>query len=181
MQNRGKLPSLPVRIRLMLTDLVIRPAKADDAPAIWHILKPVIREGRTYPISQNITEKDALAYWFSTAHQVFVATINQDILGTFYIRPNQAGAGSHVANCGYMTAPNARGKGIAKAMCEQSQKIAKECGYTAIQFNFVIATNIGAIGLWQKLGFEIMGRLPEVFNHPEQGLVDALVMFKKLS
>jgi ribosomal protein S18 acetylase RimI-like enzyme len=111
---------------------------------------------------------------------VFVATNGLNTLGTYYIRPNNTGGGAHVANCGYITAPKARGKGLARAMCIHSQKHAKSTGYTAMQFNFVIATNIGAIRLWEKLGYETAGRLPKAFCHPKQGMVDALVMFKAL-
>ena len=164
----------------MTSEIVIRPAHAADETAIWDILEPVIRSGSTYPFPIDTNKADALSYWFSPSHHVFVATMDQKILGTYYIRPNQAGTGSHVANCGYMTAPKARGKGIARSMCVHSQTIAKASGYKAMQFNFVIATNVGAIGLWQKLGFETKGRLPHVFDHPTQGMVDALIMFKKL-
>ena len=85
-----------------------------------------------------------------------------------------------MCNCGYITAPAARGRGVARAMCEHSQRVARELGYTAMQFNFVVTSNEGAIALWQKLGFETVGRLPKAFRHPKLGLVDALVMFKSL-
>lgn len=160
--------------------LSIRPAHAADAEAIWHILKPVIRAGDTYTFPQDMTEQAALAYWFSDSHHVFVAASNDKTIGTYYIRPNQAGPGAHIANCGYMTSPEARGKGVARTMCIHSQKVAWANGYTAIQFNFVVVTNIYAIRLWEKLGFETIGRLPKVFDHPTEGMVDALVMFKKL-
>ncbi len=160
--------------------LSIRLATVPDSKAIWHILKPVIRAGDTYTFPIDMSEKAALAYWFSNDHQVFVTTKADKIIGTYYIRPNQAGPGDHIANCGYITSPEARGKGVARAMCIHSQEIARTSGYSAIQFNFVVVTNIYAIRLWEKLGFETVGRLPEVFNHPKEGMVDALVMFKKL-
>lgn len=161
-------------------DIIIRPTNNADAEAIWNILKPVIRAGDTYTFPQDMSEQAALAYWLANSHQVFVATINDKIIGTYYIHPNNTGGGAHIANCGYMTSPEARGKGIARAMCIHSQEIARASGYKAIQFNFVVVTNIYAIKLWKNLGFETVGRLPEVFNHPDQGMVDALVMLKKL-
>ncbi len=103
-----------------------------------------------------------------------------EIVGTYYIKTNQIGPGSHVCNCGYMVTSKKRDKGIATAMCAQSHKIARELAYQAMQFSFVAASNQGAIRLWNKLGYETVGRLPKAFNHPEKGYIDALVMFKWL-
>lgn len=110
----------------------------------------------------------------------YVAEEDGLILGTYYIKTNQQGPGSHVCNCGYMVGSAARGRGLATAMCEHSQRVAVEMGYKAMQFNFVAASNEGAVRLWQKLGFEIAGRLPGAFDHPARGYVDALVMYKWL-
>lgn len=158
----------------------IRLATTPDRDAIWAILEPIIRAGETYPLPRDMTRDDALAYWLADSHETFVAIVNQVILGTYYIRPNNLGAGNHIANCGYMVSPFARGKGIARAMCKHSLDYAKTRDYTGVQFNFVIANNQHAVTLWSSLGFKIMCRLPQVFNHPKQGMVDALVMFKQL-
>ncbi|WP_239059390.1 GNAT family N-acetyltransferase [Alteromonas hispanica] len=112
--------------------------------------------------------------------KTFLFENNGEVLGTYYLKTNQAGPGQHVCNCGYMVAESARGKGLATAMCEHSQKVAKELGYKAMQFNFVASTNEGAVRLWQKLGYDIVGRLPNAFNHPTKSYVDALVMYKWL-
>jgi ribosomal protein S18 acetylase RimI-like enzyme len=112
--------------------------------------------------------------------KTFVAHEEGKILGTYYLKTNQAGPGSHVCNCGYMVSSTARGRGLATAMCEHSQKVAVALGYKAMQFNFVATSNAGAVRLWTKLGFETVGRLPSAFNHPSQGYVDALVMYKWL-
>ena len=112
--------------------------------------------------------------------KTFVAEDEGELLGTYYIKTNQQGPGSHVCNCGYMVSSAARGRGIATAMCQHSQIVAIELGYQAMQFNFVASTNEGAVRLWRKLGFEIVGRLPGAFKHPSIGYVDALVMYKWL-
>jgi ribosomal protein S18 acetylase RimI-like enzyme len=109
-----------------------------------------------------------------------VAEREGEILGTYYLKTNQAGGGAHVCNAGYMVAEAARGQGIARAMCVHSQDEARELGYLAMQFNFVVETNRGAIALWQSLGFETVGHLPRAFRHPQAGLVDARVMYKWL-
>jgi GNAT superfamily N-acetyltransferase len=126
-----------------------------------------------------MTREEALAYWFAPAHEVFVADGGGEILGTYYLRENQSG-GADVANCGYMTAPAATGRGIARAMCAHSIARAKERGFRAMRFNFVVATNERAVLLWQSLGFDIVERLPNAFRHPKLGAVDALVMHRAL-
>lgn len=161
-------------------DLTIRPVRDDDRDALWPILRDVIRPGDTYAIDPAASREDMLHLWCDMPAASYVAERDGVILGTYYIKTNQQGGGSHVCNCGYITAPAAQGQGIARAMCEHSQDAARALGYEAMQFNFVVASNVGAIALWTKLGFETVGRLPRAFRHPEQGLMDALVMFKWL-
>jgi ribosomal protein S18 acetylase RimI-like enzyme len=160
--------------------VLIRRAEERDRPAIWRIVEPVIREGCTYTLPLDASEEEALRYWFGPAHEVFVAESEGEVLGTYFIKPNQAGGGSHVANCGYMTAPWAERRGIARAMCAHSLDYAKTRGYRAMQFNFVVSTNERAVRLWQDFGFQIIGHLPQAFRHPRLGFVDALVMFRSL-
>ena len=158
----------------------IRPATPDDDNAIWRVIEPAMRAGETYPIPRDVTRADALAYWRSPGHEVFVAQNGGEIEGTYYLRPNQRGGGAHVCNCGYIVAPAATGRGVARVMCAHSLEHAKARGFTAMQFNFVIASNERAVRLWQSMGFAIVGRLPGAFAHPRLGLVDALVMTRTL-
>jgi ribosomal protein S18 acetylase RimI-like enzyme len=160
--------------------LVIRPATNADEAALWRILEPVIRAGETYPLPRDMSREAALAYWRAPAHAVFAAEQGSEILGTYYLRANQVGGGGHVANCGYMTAQDAIGRGVATAMCRHSLAEAKARGFRAMQFNLVISSNARAVRLWQHCGFEIVGRLPEVFEHPRLGYVDAFVMLRRL-
>jgi ribosomal protein S18 acetylase RimI-like enzyme len=157
----------------------IRPAAGDD-DAIWAILEPILRAGEAYALPRDWSRDEALAFWGAPAHAVFVAQEAGEILGTYYLRPNHRGGGAHVANCGYATHPLARGRGIARAMCAHSLELAQRQGFTAMQFNFVVATNEPAVALWKSLGFDIVGRLPRAFRHPKHGLVDALVMHRVL-
>ncbi len=159
-------------------DLTIRPAAADDADAIWAILEPVIRAGETYTLPCDLSRVDALAYWIAPEKETFVAEANGRIVGTYYLRANQAGGGDHVCNCGYMTAGGETGRGVARAMCRHSMHHAQARGFRAMQFNFVVSTNVRAVKLWQDLGFEIAGTLPRAFRHPTYGEVDAHVMFQ---
>jgi ribosomal protein S18 acetylase RimI-like enzyme len=158
----------------------IRKFTDDDAGAVWAILEPILRAGETYTLPRDISRADALAFWLSPGHEVFVAEDECKIVGTYILRANQQGSGAHVANCGYMTAPHATGRGIARAMCAHSLERAKEHGFRTMQFNFVVSTNERAVRLWQSFGFTIVGRLPKAFEHPRQGFVDAFVMYREL-
>ena len=158
----------------------IREATEKDFDNIWPIFNEIVAAGETYAYSPNITKDEAFNIWMRVPRKTFVVDEQYKIFGTYYIKTNQSGPGSHVCNCGYMVSSQARGKGLATSMCKHSQKIALELGYKAMQYNFVASTNEGAVKLWTKLGFETVGRLPKAFKHPSEGYVDALVMFKWL-
>lgn len=158
----------------------IRPASPADAAAIWSIIEPVIRAGETLALDPDLSRAEALDYWTGPDKNVFVAEQEGAVVGTYFIRPNQAGGGAHVCNCGYVTAVHATGRGIARLMCEHSIAIARAEGYRAMQFNFVVSTNRGAVALWQKMGFKVVGTLPAAFRHPAEGYVDAFIMYQAL-
>ena len=158
----------------------IREATEADFDSIWPIFQEVVATGDTYAYSPDSTKEQAFHLWMEIPRETFVIECENKILGTYYIKTNQGGPGKHVCNCGYMVSSGARGKGLATTMCEHSQKIASKLGYKAMQFNFVASTNHGAVRLWYKLGYETVGILPKAFNHPSEGYVDALVMFKWL-
>jgi ribosomal protein S18 acetylase RimI-like enzyme len=158
----------------------IRPAAEADIPAVLEIVTPVLAAGETYAIARDLDRAGVAAYWFGPTHEVFVAEADGKLLGTYYLMANQQGGGAHVANCGYMTAAAAQGRGVARTMCEHSLARAKERGFRAMQFNHVVSTNNRAVNLWRGLGFEIVGTLPMAFHHPVHGYVDSFVMFKSL-
>jgi len=162
-------------------EVTIRPARGEaDFDAIWPILRDVIRAGDTYALDPAMPRDEVRAYWMDAPRATYVAWQGGRAVGAYYIRTNQAGGGAHVCNCGYVVAPDARGRGIAARMCVHSQAEALALGYAAMQFNFVVASNTGAIALWRRLGFVEVGRLPGAFDHPRHGLTDALVMHKWL-
>ncbi len=160
--------------------MLIRPAAPGDEAAIWSVIGPTIRAGETYALDRDLTEADALAYWLAPDKEAFVAEAEGAVLGTYYMRPNAGGGGGHVCNCGFMTRPDAAGRGVARAMGAHALAHARSRGYRAMQFNFVVSTNTRAVRLWESLGFAIVGRLPQAFRHPALGTVDALVMFQAL-
>jgi ribosomal protein S18 acetylase RimI-like enzyme len=161
---------------------LIRKYQESDWPMIWPILHATFSAGDTYTFSPDSTEAEIHNAWVEAPAATFVACgPHGQILGTYFIKPNQPGLGGHVCNCGYIVAPQARGQGIASLMCEHSQAEAIARGFRAMQFNFVVSTNEGAVRLWQKLGFSVVGRLPGAFHHQRLGYVDALVMFKQLA
>lgn len=161
--------------------LIIRAFEAPDWPATWAVLEPVFRTGDTYSFPADISEQSAFEAWVERPAATFVAVDDGDrIAGTYYLKANQPGQGAHVCNCGYVVAAAARGRGLASAMCEHSQREARRLGFRAMQYNLVVATNAGAVRLWEKHGFQIVGTLPGAFLHPRHGYVDAHVMYKTL-
>jgi len=158
----------------------IRPAKVSDFDEIWPIFRDIVRAGDSYSYPRDTSRSEAEKLWLDLPQKTFVYELDGRVLGTYYLKANQSGAGNHVCNCGYMVAIEAGGRGIATQMCLHSQEIARGLGYRAMQFNFVAETNAGAVALWQKLGYQTVGRLPQAFNHPQQGFVDALIMYKML-
>jgi L-amino acid N-acyltransferase YncA len=158
----------------------IRPATDADWPAIWAILQPIIREGETLALPREASEAEGRAYFASAEKRNFVAVERQVVLGASYLRANQAGGGAHVANAGYITAPAARGRGVARQLCAHSLQQAKTIGFKAVQFNFVVSSNAPAVHLWEAHGFRVLTRLPGAFLHPRLGFVDALVMWRDL-
>jgi RimJ/RimL family protein N-acetyltransferase len=160
----------------------IRPFEASDWPSLWPILHAIFAKGDTYTYSPDSSEDEMFAAWTRIPRATYVACDESgQVLGSYFIKANQPGNGSHVCNCGYVVSENARGKGIASLMCGHSQSTALDLGFLAMQFNFVVSTNRGAVRLWQKLGYDIVGTLPRAFRHPQAGLVDAYVMYKWLA
>ncbi len=161
--------------------IFITPYQDQDWLLVWKIIKPVFRAGETYAFSPDISEEQARLVWIEKPEITFVAVgENEEIFGTYYIKPNQPTLGAHVCNCGYIVPEGARRRGIASAMCEHSQREAATRGYRAMQYNLVVSTNDIAVQLWKKLGFEIIGTLPEAFRHAQLGYVDAHLMYKRL-
>jgi len=158
----------------------IREAAKNDFDRIWPIFQEIAAAGETYAYPRDITKDQALKTWMDDPRNTYVFEEDGMVSGTYFIKTNQAGPGGHVCNCGYMVASAARGRGIATAMCEHSQGVARQLGYKAMQFNFVASSNEVAVRLWTKMGFSTAGRLPKAFRHPVRGFVDALVMYKWL-
>jgi RimJ/RimL family protein N-acetyltransferase len=161
--------------------ITIRLFHDQDWTETWKVIEPVFRAGETYAFSPDITAEEAYKVWIETPAATFVAVdLNQAIVGTYYIKPNQPALGAHVCNCGYIVAEDARNHGLASLMCDHSQTQAVAMGFLAMQYNLVVSTNESAVRLWKKHGFEIIGTLPKSFRHNRFGLVDAHIMYKLL-
>ena len=159
---------------------IIRPAISADHDALWSILEPILRAGDTYVYAPGSTREEMLAIWLATGKFSYVAELDGQVAGTFFICANQPGLGNHVANAGYMVHPNFRGRGLAKTMCLFSLEEARRLGFKAMQFNAVVSTNTVAVALWVRCGFAIIGTIPKAYRHQMLGLVDTLVMYQWL-
>jgi ribosomal protein S18 acetylase RimI-like enzyme len=160
--------------------IVIREASGHDQDAVWEIFHAVVAGGDTYVFDPQTPRDEALDYWFHHGTCTYVAESGGRVVGTYVLRPNRPGLGSHVANAAFMVSPSARGLGVGRAMGEHCLDEARRQGYRAMQFNFVVSTNEAAVKLWQRLGFTIVGTLPGAFRHSTRGFVDAYVMFRTL-
>ena len=158
----------------------IRAATGADHDAIWNIFHEIVAAGDTYAFDPQMSREEALAYWFRADMHTYVAEKDGRVLGTYILRPNQLGPGSHVANAAFMVASDAQGSGVGRKMAEHCLDEARRMGFRAVQFNFIVSTNAPAIHLWEQLGFKIVGALPGPFHHPEQGYVDVYVMYCSL-
>jgi len=160
--------------------LTIREATEQDKDDIWIISRAVIKKRDTYAFSPNTNKRDLIHYWFGEKKATFVAVLDGQIVGIFNIHPNHIDLMDHVANASYMVAPKFQSKGIGKKMAEYSLNKAKKLGYKAMNFNYIVKSNVMAIKLWKKLGFRIIGEIPKAFRHPTKGLVNILIMYKEL-
>jgi L-amino acid N-acyltransferase YncA len=160
--------------------MTIREATPADWPAVWAMFRAVVEAGDAFPFAADTPEAEARAKWTAPPAVAFVADDGGAVVGTYYVRPNQPGRGSHVANAGYMVAEAARGRGLAAALCDHSLDAARRLGYSAMQFNFVVSTNAAAVRTWEKCGFAVVGRVPRAFRHAALGLVDVFVMHREL-
>ena len=158
----------------------IREATESDFEGIWPIFQAVVARGDTYVFSSAATRNDAFAYWFGPGVSSYVAEEDGRIIGMYKLIPNQRDRGAHVANASFMVSPEVRGQGVGKALGRHCLSEARKAGFKAMQFNFVVSTNTGAIDLWKKLGFRIVGTLPDAFLHASLGYVDAYVMHRFL-
>lgn len=164
----------------MVTRIDIGSASREDFPAIWAILESTVRAGDVYALDRDMTREAARAYWFGPGNHVFVARVDGAVAGSCYVRANARGGGAHVANAGFVTAPQFRGRGVARAMGEHALSHARQLGFRAMQFNFVVASNASAVHLWRSLGFALVGTLPAAFVLPDGESCDVFVMHRFL-
>jgi L-amino acid N-acyltransferase YncA len=160
--------------------MTIRVARAADWPGMWEIFRAVVATETTYVFAAGTSESDAHDYFLGSGISSWVAETGGRVVGMSRLVPNRRDLGSHVANASFMVAPDCQGRGAGEALGRHCLREARRAGYLAMQFNFVVSTNTGAVALWKKLGFEIIGTLPKAYRHRDHGLVDAYVMHRFL-
>jgi len=169
-----------VALQFQLRMMKIRAATKSDHDAVWNIFQEIVAAGDTYAFDPKMSREEALAYWFRADTNTYIAEKDGRVVGTYILKPNQLGPGSHVANAAFMVASDAQGSGVGRRMAEHCLTQARRMGFRAMQFNFVISTNTPATHLWEQVGFKIVGTLPGAFHHPEKGYVDVYVMYRSL-
>ena len=163
-----------------MSDLVTREIGADEFVRVWPFFQAIVAAGDTYTYPLDMSLEQARTIWTTPPARCFVAERDGQVLGCYRLAPNQMGPGNHVANGSYMVAPQARGQGIASTLCEHSLEQARQAGFTAMQFNAVVASNATAVRLWQRYGFRIVGQVPGAFRHAQLGPTDLYVMHRAL-
>ncbi len=151
-----------------------------DFQVFWPTFQEIILAEETYAFEPGMDLNSAFEAWCKKPQETYAIKDEEMVVGSYYIKPNSTGPSSHVCNCGYMVAPQSRGKGIARKLCLHSQERAITLGYKAMQFNAVVSTNLVAVNLWKKLGFEIVGTVPKSYRHKKLGFIDTFVMHKWL-
>lgn len=168
-----------------MKEIAIRPAVAADGDAMWPIFQQLVAGGDTYSFGAGTSRAACDAYWFGPGVRSYVAVKRQDggarLLGMYKLVANQPDHGAHVGNASFMVAPAAQGVGIGRMLGRHCLEQARGAGFLALQFNFVVSTNLAAVSLWQQLGFAIVGTLPNAYRHARLGYVDAYVMYRTLS
>lgn len=163
-----------------MKEIDIRPASEADFDAVWPIYQEILASGDKFPFEDG-SRAACRAYWFGPDAKTFVAVLNGErLLGMYKLVQNQAGRGAHVASASYMVSPAAQGVGVGKLLGRHSLDQARQDGYLAMQFNYVVSTNMAAVVLWKQLGFAIVGTLPKAYRHQKLGYVDVYVMYRLL-
>jgi L-amino acid N-acyltransferase YncA len=159
----------------------VRPATEQDWPQIFPFFRAIVAAGRTYAYPEDLTSEQAHDLWMEPPPgTTVVATDGDVVLGSAKAGPNRPGRGAHVATASFMVDPAHAGRGVGRALGEHVVAWARAAGFRAMQFNAVVETNLGAVRLWQSLGFTLIGTVPEAFDDAEHGLVGLHVMHRRL-
>jgi len=159
----------------------IREARDDDWPSIFPIFSAIVAAGESYAYPPNLSLDDAKAQWMEGApSRVIVAVDEGRIVGSAKAGPNHPGRGAHVATASFMVDPNAQGQGVGRALGLEVIEWARAEGFSAMQFNAVVETNVSAVQLWRSLGFDVLTTVPEAFDSAEHGLVGLHIMYLRL-
>ena len=165
--------------------MIIREAVAADWDPIWPFFHEIVTARETYAYDPELTDEQARSLWMSPSGSKLSRTtvaVDADgtVLGSANMYPNRPGPGSHVASASFMVDASKRGHGVGRALCQDMIDWAAAAGFRSIQFNAVVETNERAVKLWQDLGFQIIGTVPEAFQHPTHGYVGLHVMHRVL-
>lgn len=141
----------------------------DDGRNLRSLFNRTVAETGGYPHEPPVDSDEFEAYWIRAKTLVVVGEHEGRLVCSYFLKANHPGRAAHVANAGYIVAPPMQGRGLGRRLVEHSLTVARECGFTAMQFNLVFASN-PARPMYEDLGFIVVGRLPSVVGG-EDGLI----------
>jgi GNAT superfamily N-acetyltransferase len=161
---------------------MIRDATSEDWPSIWSFAGVIWAAGDTFAYDPGMDEAEARAIWLVGPPGRTTVAVGDDgaVVGSANMYANRPGPGAHVASGSFIVDPARQGRGVGRALCEDALAWAGREGFRGMQFNAVAASNEPAVALYTSLGFETLGAVPGGFQHPQQGLVDLLIMYRAL-
>lgn len=159
----------------------IRAAEAADIAEIAPFFRAIVADGESYTYPDDMTDAQIREAWLaSPPGHTIVAVVGDVVVGTARMGPNKPGRGNHVGTASFMVDPAASARGVGRAMGQWVIDWHRENGYSAIQFNAVVETNVRAVALWQNLGFRIIGTVPRAYRSRTHGPVGLHIMYLEL-
>lgn len=147
-----------------MKNIVVREYSADDIPAMKDIWNEVVDEGVAFPQEDELTDVSAREFFAQQTYCGVAADEDGKVYGMYILHPNNVGRCGHIANASYAVSSENRGLHIGEKLVRDCIAQAKAHGFGILQFNAVVATNIHARHLYERIGFKQLGTIPGGFR-----------------
>lgn len=145
-------------------DIIVREYRDSDIPDMIRIWNEVVEEGVAFPQEEVLDERTGRDFFSSQTYCGVAENETGKLLGLYILHPNNIGRCSHICNASYAVAREARGLHIGEKLVQDCLAQGKSHGFRILQFNAVVATNIHARHLYERLGFRQLGTIPGGFR-----------------